>query len=143
MMTERTNQAGSGEAPAGDGFYGRLPVFDRFDRLTDPAIYTPLPDQWVLGLSDIVRSTAAIDAGRQRRPVRHSGESERLDHFVACAVAPDLARETRAVALESGRARHAVHIAPLLDDLGRVHRLDGRVGAAVPDRNPGPRPAMR
>ena len=65
-MTERTNQAGSGEALAGDGFYGRLPVFDRFDRLTDPAIYTPLPDHWVLGLSDIVRSTAAIDAGRYK-----------------------------------------------------------------------------
>src|SRR5829696_758762 len=65
-MTERTHQAGSGETLASDGFYERLPVFDRLDRLTDPAIYTPLPDGWVLGLSDIVRSTAAIDAGRYK-----------------------------------------------------------------------------
>src|SRR4051794_11154243 len=67
-MTERTQPAASGERPVSDseGFYERLPLFDRFDRLTDPAIYTPLPDGWVLGLSDIVRSTAAIDAGRYK-----------------------------------------------------------------------------
>jgi hypothetical protein len=67
-MTDGTDQAPSGEtagAPS-DGFYERLPVFDRFERLTDPAIYTPLPDGWVLGVSDIVRSTAAIDAGRYK-----------------------------------------------------------------------------
>ena len=44
--------------------YAHLPVFDDFARLTDPALYTPLPDEWVLGISDIVRSTAAIAAGR-------------------------------------------------------------------------------
>jgi hypothetical protein len=53
-------------AAPSDGFYEQLPVFEQFDRLTDPAIYTPLPDGWVLGLSDIVRSTAAIDAGRYK-----------------------------------------------------------------------------
>lgn len=47
-------------------FYGRLPVFTGFTQLTDPAIYTPLPDGWVLGMSDIVQSTAAIDAGRYK-----------------------------------------------------------------------------
>ncbi|MFC4170592.1 DUF3095 domain-containing protein [Microvirga sp. GCM10011540] len=58
---------GSGaEQRDGAGFYAGLPVFDRFSRLTDPAIYTPLPDDWVLGLSDIVRSTAAIEAGRYK-----------------------------------------------------------------------------
>ena len=50
----------------GLGFYAGLPVFDRFSQLTDPAIYRPLPDDWVLGLSDIVRSTAAITAGRYK-----------------------------------------------------------------------------
>jgi hypothetical protein len=44
--------------------YAHLPVFDDFARLTDPALYTPLLDEWVLGISDIVRSTAAIAAGR-------------------------------------------------------------------------------
>ncbi|WP_112663685.1 DUF3095 domain-containing protein [Microvirga flavescens] len=50
----------------GTGFYGALPVFDRFARLTDPSIYAPLPDDWVIGLSDIVRSTEAIAAGRYK-----------------------------------------------------------------------------
>lgn len=48
------------------GFYTRLPVFDRFSQLSDPGIYRPLPDSWVLGLSDIVRSTSAIKAGRYK-----------------------------------------------------------------------------
>lgn len=48
------------------GFYARLPVFEQFSRLTDPAIYTPLPDGWVLGLSDILKSTAAIAKGRYK-----------------------------------------------------------------------------
>jgi hypothetical protein len=48
------------------GFYARLPVFSRFSQLTDPGLYTPLPEDWVLGLSDIVRSTSAIEAGRYK-----------------------------------------------------------------------------
>lgn len=48
------------------GFYARLPIFEQFSKLTDPAIYTPLPDGWVLGLSDIVKSTAAIATGRYK-----------------------------------------------------------------------------
>jgi hypothetical protein len=53
-------------APQEAGFYAGLPVFDHFARLMDPAVYTPLPDGWVLGLSDIVQSTAAIAAGRYK-----------------------------------------------------------------------------
>jgi hypothetical protein len=48
------------------GFYAALPVFDSFARLTDPTIYAPLPDSWVLGLADIVKSTAAIEAGQYK-----------------------------------------------------------------------------
>ncbi len=48
------------------GFYARLPVFSRFSQLTDPGLYTPLPEDWVLGLSDIVRSTSAIESGRYK-----------------------------------------------------------------------------
>lgn len=47
-------------------FYDRLPVFDHFSQLTDPELYMPAPDDWVLGLSDIVRSTAAIAEGRYK-----------------------------------------------------------------------------
>ncbi|QRM28609.1 DUF3095 domain-containing protein [Microvirga sp. VF16] len=50
----------------GADFYARLPVFDHFSQLTDPGLYMPVPDDWVLGLSDIVRSTAAIAAGRYK-----------------------------------------------------------------------------
>ncbi len=50
----------------GTDFYARLPVFDRFSDLTDPGRYMPVPDDWVLGLSDIVRSTSAIQAGRYK-----------------------------------------------------------------------------
>jgi hypothetical protein len=53
-------------ASAPDGFYARLPVLASFGQLTDPTVYVPLPDGWILGLSDIVRSTAAIEAGRYK-----------------------------------------------------------------------------
>jgi hypothetical protein len=49
-----------------DRFYAELPVFDRFARLTDAAIYTAVPQDWVLLLADIVQSTAAIAAGRYK-----------------------------------------------------------------------------
>jgi len=57
---------GAAEPDPGDDFYRRLPVFRSFAKLTDPAIYAPLPAGWVLGLSDIVRSTAAIEAGHYK-----------------------------------------------------------------------------
>ncbi|WP_201837167.1 DUF3095 family protein [Microvirga zambiensis] len=50
----------------GADFYARLPVFDHFSQLTDPGLYMPAPDDWILGLSDIVRSTTAIGAGRYK-----------------------------------------------------------------------------
>jgi hypothetical protein len=53
-------------ADDGAGFYARLPTFQTFSQLADPAIYTPLPDGWFLGLSDIVNSTAAVAAGRYK-----------------------------------------------------------------------------
>jgi hypothetical protein len=44
-------------------FYASLTPVDSFARLTDPKVYTALPDGWVLGLSDVVQSTRAIEAG--------------------------------------------------------------------------------
>ncbi|HYI91050.1 MAG TPA: DUF3095 family protein, partial [Beijerinckiaceae bacterium] len=43
------------DARDGSDFYDSLPLFTRFTQLTDPSIYTPLPEGWVLGLADIVR----------------------------------------------------------------------------------------
>jgi hypothetical protein len=46
-----------------DTFYSGVRVFRGFSRIVDPDLYAPLPDGWTLGLSDIVGSTAAIEAG--------------------------------------------------------------------------------
>src|SRR6202521_1395306 len=45
------------------GFYAGVPVFTRFEEVTGAERYLPLPHDWVLGLADVVSSTAAIAAG--------------------------------------------------------------------------------
>jgi Protein of unknown function (DUF3095) len=47
-------------------FYDRVPVFDRFADIADPSRYQPLPDDWVLGLADVVQSTQAIQENRYK-----------------------------------------------------------------------------
>ena len=47
-------------------YYARLPIFDGFASIMDPARYQPLPDDWVLGLTDVVSSTKAIEGGRYK-----------------------------------------------------------------------------
>ena len=37
-----------------DIFYGAIPVFRGFGSLMDPAMYSPLPDDWTVGVADIV-----------------------------------------------------------------------------------------
>ena len=51
---------GSREGPA--RLLAGLPVFDSFENLTDPTIYTPLPADWLIG-SDRHR---ALDRRRSR-----------------------------------------------------------------------------
>ena len=46
--------------------YEELPVFEAFERVSDPAVYTPLPDDWHVGAADVVRSTDALRAGRYK-----------------------------------------------------------------------------
>ena len=43
-----------------------VPVLDRFTDVADPSRYVPLPDDWRIGLSDVVDSTKAIEAGRYK-----------------------------------------------------------------------------
>ncbi|MCD2473194.1 DUF3095 domain-containing protein [Jiella sp. MQZ9-1] len=43
-----------------------LPVETDFARLADPAVYHPLPGDWLVGLADIERSTDAVDAGHYK-----------------------------------------------------------------------------
>ena len=46
--------------------YDELPTFSDFVRVSDPALYTPLPDEWHVGVADVVNSTGAIAAGRYK-----------------------------------------------------------------------------
>ncbi len=53
--------------PAGsEPFYSGIPVFRGFDRLMDPALYSPLPDDWFIGIADVVESTKAIAQARYK-----------------------------------------------------------------------------
>ncbi len=47
-------------------FYDSIPVFRGFGSLMDPALYSPLPDDWTVGVADIVESTKAIAAQRYK-----------------------------------------------------------------------------
>jgi hypothetical protein len=49
-----------------DAWHETLSVLDDFSQVTDPSRYVPLPDDWVIGVSDVVNSTAAIKAGHYR-----------------------------------------------------------------------------
>lgn len=49
-----------------DRFYEGIPVVAGFGSLMDPALYSPLPDDWTIGLADIVQSTKAIAEKRYK-----------------------------------------------------------------------------
>ncbi|MDB5639094.1 MAG: adenylate cyclase, partial [Bradyrhizobium sp.] len=49
-----------------DTFYGSVPVFRGFGSLMDPALYLPLPDDWSIGVADILESTKAIAEARYK-----------------------------------------------------------------------------
>src|ERR1700730_18342674 len=49
-----------------DSFYRSIPVFRGFTSLMDPALYSPLPDDWSVGLADVVGSTQAIAQARYK-----------------------------------------------------------------------------
>jgi hypothetical protein len=50
----------------GSDFHGGIPAFRGFDRLMDPVLYSPLPDDWIIGVADIVESTKAIAQARYK-----------------------------------------------------------------------------
>jgi DUF3095 family protein len=47
-------------------FYGGIAVFRGFTSLMDPSLYAPLPDDWSIGVADIVESTKAIAQARYK-----------------------------------------------------------------------------
>lgn len=52
--------------PASDTFYSSIPVFRGFASLMDPALYSALPQDWSIGVADIVESTKAIAEARYK-----------------------------------------------------------------------------
>ncbi|MCG6206261.1 DUF3095 domain-containing protein [Rhodopseudomonas sp. HC1] len=57
-----------------DLFYNGVAVFRGFGNLMDPDLYSPLPDDWVIGSADIVQSTKAI-AEQRYKAVNMAGAS--------------------------------------------------------------------
>jgi hypothetical protein len=51
---------------ASDNFYSRIPVFRGFSSLMEPSLYAALPDDWSVGVADIVESTKAIAQARYK-----------------------------------------------------------------------------
>jgi hypothetical protein len=52
--------------PASEDFYDRIPVFRGFPNVMDEALYHPLPEDWVVGTTDVVGSTRAIQNNRYK-----------------------------------------------------------------------------
>jgi hypothetical protein len=52
--------------PGNADFYDSLPIFEGFAKIVDPAQYRPLPEDWLIGLTDVVSSTKAIESGRYK-----------------------------------------------------------------------------
>jgi len=48
------------------GFYASVSLHDDFAAVSDANIYTPLPDDWWVGTSDIIGSTQAVAEGRYK-----------------------------------------------------------------------------
>ena len=47
-------------------FYEYLPVFRDFSHVADEACFTPMPDDWVVGVADVQQSTEAIRQNRYK-----------------------------------------------------------------------------
>jgi Protein of unknown function (DUF3095) len=47
-------------------FYQSIPIFDEFAQAVRPGNYRPLPDDWMVGFSDVIGSTEAIAMGRYK-----------------------------------------------------------------------------
>jgi hypothetical protein len=68
-ILRKANQPSNQSMPSTESsepFYGSIPVFRGFARLMDPALYSPLPPDWSVGVADIVESTKAIAARRYK-----------------------------------------------------------------------------
>ncbi len=81
--------------------YEAVPVLDDFAQVIDPSKYVPLPDDWCIGVSDVVNSRAAIKEGRYKS-VNLAGAG------TISAVANELNGELRLFIFNGDGARFAV-----------------------------------
>lgn len=58
--------SGSGAPSADEQFYARLKPLERFGDVTDLKNYAPVPETWLVVVTDVRGSTRAIEAGRYR-----------------------------------------------------------------------------
>ena len=49
-----------------DRFYDELGLVSDFAQLAEPDRFVPVPDDWVVGVADIVNSTGEIERGRYK-----------------------------------------------------------------------------
>ena len=49
-----------------EAFYDAVPILRGFRTLMDPARYVPIPDDWSIGVADVVESTKAIAENRYK-----------------------------------------------------------------------------
>ncbi|MFT5485864.1 MAG: hypothetical protein ACI9JL_002603 [Paracoccaceae bacterium] len=47
-------------------FYTEIPVFDDFSKVVDDSVYRRMPEDWFIGLTDVVGSTKAIESGKYK-----------------------------------------------------------------------------
>src|SRR5256714_10118024 len=90
-----------------DIFYGSIPVFRGFASLMDPALYSPLPEDWTIGVADIVESTKAI-ANQRYKAVNMAGAPPRAPG------PPAPARPRRSLFVSGGVAAASGGPAPLV-----------------------------
>src|SRR6476661_6562192 len=107
-------------AGGSDIFYGSIPVFRSFDRLMDPVLYAPLPDDWTIGVADIVESTKAI-ADQRYKAVNMAG--------AAVIAAVTNALEGREFPFVFGGDGASFAVGP--DDLGRAREALAATAAWV------------
>jgi DUF3095 family protein len=138
-----------------DGFFESLPILRDFKRVMDPGLFAPLPDDWMVGVADIMQSTKAIAENRYKA-VNMAGAAvivaitnalgERDFPFVfggdgaSFAVAPEAAAAARQALAETATwvkedldLNLRIGMVPVADI--RAHSLDVRVARYAPSEN--------
>ena len=123
--------AAADAAVAGRGLPGQPPIGGEDRRAAHPDVI------------EVLRRRAAAVLRIDRHPVIHVGDLEHLDDRCARHVGVDVARHVRRHRVaHRRRLPDAVHVGPLLHELGLVRRIHDAVGGPLPDGDARPRPRV-